>query len=89
MSISVSSARRAAVGAVGAGVVAGGLLLFGAVGPAQAEPAPASVSGPMSTTIPAYLHNQPDVAPVVSTGLDSAPIPDWWHRRWFHPLWWW
>lgn len=89
MSISVSSTRRAVVGAVGAGVVAGGLL-FGAVGTAQAAPVPASVSGPMSTANLAYLHNQPDVTPVVTTGWENAPMPDWWHhRRWFRPWWWW
>jgi hypothetical protein len=86
MSISVSSVRQAAVGAVGAGVIAGGLL-FGAIGTAQA--APASAPSPISTANPAFLHSQPDVTPVVATGWQHAPTPDWWHHRWFHPWWWW
>jgi hypothetical protein len=89
MSISVRSARRTAVGAVGAGVVAGGLL-FGAVGIAQAAPAPVSAPGPISTAAPAYLDSQPSVNPVIAAGYQTAPMPDWWHhRRWFRPWWWW
>lgn len=80
MSISVSSARRAAVGAIGAGAVAGGLLL-GAVGTAQAAPTPASMSGPVSTAA--------DVNAVIATGMDNTPMPDWWlHHRLFHHWWW-
>jgi hypothetical protein len=88
MFISVSSAHRVVGGAVGAGIVAGGLL-FGAPGTAQAAPAPASGPGAISTAVPAYLHNQSDVNPVVTTGWENAPMPDWWHHRWFHPWWWW
>jgi hypothetical protein len=89
MSISLSSGRRVAVGAVGAGALASGLLL-GALGTAQAAAAPASAPRPMSIGVPAYLHDQPDVNPVVTTGLDNAPVPDWWHHHhWFHPWWWW
>ncbi|WP_156690234.1 hypothetical protein [Mycobacterium sp. Marseille-P9652] len=76
MSISSNSVRRAVVGAVGAGAVAGGLL-FGASGTAQATPAP----GPASTAAPAD-------APM-AVGFDNAPMPDWWlHHRLFHRWWW-
>jgi hypothetical protein len=75
MSISFSSVRRAAVGALGAGAVAGGLLL-GAAGTAAAAP----VSAPV-----------PSVSPVATAGFHDGPMPQWgiWHHHWFHHWWWW
>ena len=58
MSYSLSSARRLAAGAVGAGAVTGALL-FGAAPAANA--APAAVMGPAHVaTAPAFIAPQPD-----------------------------
>ena len=54
MSQSMNSIRRAVIGAIGAGVVAGGVSL-GAPGIAEAAPAPVSVAGP-AFDAPARLH---------------------------------
>jgi hypothetical protein len=84
MSISISSARRAAVGAVGAGALAGGLLL-GALGTAQAAPAAVSAPSSISAVAQADLPNQS----AITAGLENGPMPDWWlHHRWFHRWWW-
>ncbi|BBU23432.1 hypothetical protein [Mycobacterium xenopi] len=78
MSVSSDVARRAAIGAVGAGLV-GGALLFGAAPAAHATPAPTS-AGPAMTT----------VTNVAAAGYGS-PLPQhWWHHRgWWHRWWWW
>ncbi|HUB58805.1 MAG TPA: hypothetical protein VMB04_27020 [Mycobacterium sp.] len=81
MSYSLSSARRLAAGAVGAGAVAGAML-FGATPAANAAPAqmPAVMGPAHVATAPAFI----------------APQPDWWghhhgfgHHRGFgrHGFW--
>jgi hypothetical protein len=71
MSYSLSSARRLAAGAVGAGAVAGAML-FGATPAANAAPAqmPAVMGPAHVATAPAFI----------------APQPDWWghHHFWGH-----
>lgn len=70
------SARRAAGGAIGAGVVTAGML-FGAVPAAQAGPA--------------YQPDQPATTSVAAAGLHDGPMPQHWgrHRGWWHHWWWW
>jgi hypothetical protein len=58
MSISLSSARRLAVSAVGAGAVAGAML-FGATPAANAAPAPAPQMIGLAHVAPAAWHPQP------------------------------
>jgi hypothetical protein len=58
MSISLSSARRLAAGAVGASAVAGAML-FGATPAANAAPAPAPQSVGFAHVAPAAWHPEP------------------------------
>ena len=58
MSISISSARRLAVSAVGASAVAGAML-FGATPAANAAPAPAPQAIGLAHVAPAAWHPQP------------------------------
>jgi hypothetical protein len=83
MSSWTGSVRRATVGAIGAGALAGAML-FGALPSAQAAPAVATVA-PASLGTPSDLNN------VVATGWHDTPMPQhWWHHRgWWHHWWWW
>ncbi|BBZ14442.1 hypothetical protein [Mycobacterium branderi] len=76
MSSWAGSARRAVLGAIGAGAVSGAMLL-GALPSAHATPA---ASG-----------NPSDLNSVVAAGWHDTPMPEhWWHHhRWWHHWWWW
>ncbi|ORV10303.1 hypothetical protein [Mycobacterium celatum] len=83
MSSWAGSARRAVVGAIGAGALSGAML-FGALPSAQAAPTAAT-----TTVIPASLGNP---SGPVAAGWHDAPMPEhWWrhHHRWWHHWWWW
>lgn len=98
MSTPTRSARRIAVGAVGAGALAGGLL-FGAVPAAQAAPAPAVA--PHANVVELVGAFSPAAAPAglpARTG-SSDILPIWHHhghgfghhhhhRHWWNPLRW-
>jgi len=86
-----NSCRRVVAGAIGAGAVAGALLV-GAAGPAQASPG--EFAAPPATI---QVAGNPIVLPaapadsVFATDLHMAPAPQWWGHHWRHRLWhrWW
>lgn len=104
MLISRYSCRRVVAGAIGAGTVAGALLV-GPAGPAQASPGEVAAPAPAvvqvaALEVPVVLGNHLaiDRAPadtVFATDFRSAPTPQWWGRhhwwRHHHHLWhhWW
>ncbi|ASL09471.1 hypothetical protein MYCOZU1_02859 [Mycobacterium intracellulare subsp. chimaera] len=88
MPVSMHSARGAAIGAVGAGVIAGAAL-FGALPSAQAAPASlpavadvADATFDVSPATSAYLPNRAGPLNVIAAGRHH-----WWH--WHHHWWHW
>lgn len=105
MSNSMNPHRRLAVGAIGAGTIAGALLV-GTAGPAQAVPEAVSQGPPAAVHVSDTLFEAPalngshvaiDRAPGIVFATDSriAPMPQWWghhwwrHHRLWHHWWWW
>lgn len=104
MSNSMNSRHRLAVGAIGAGTVAG-VLLVGTAGPAQAVPGAVSQPPPAAVQVSDIVFDAPvvigthlatDRAPgtVFATDWHTAPMPQWrpWHHHhhlWHHWWWWW
>ncbi|MGB3521992.1 MAG: hypothetical protein WBA50_11000 [Mycobacterium sp.] len=102
MLISRNSCRRVAAGAIGAGTLAGALLV-GATGPAQASPGEVAVPPPTAVHVVGNPAGAPvslgtrvgiDRAPadtVFASDMRMAPMPQWWgrHHHWWrhHHLW--
>lgn len=103
MLISRNSCRRMAAGALGAGTVAGALLV-GAAGPAQAAPEQALTPPPAAVQmagtradLPVAFGDRADT--VFAATWHTAPMPQttwaqhrhWWHHHhhFWHRWWWW
>lgn len=89
MSISMDSCRRAAVGGIGAGMLAGALLV-GADAAAQAAPAAFSAVPPAAVQSTGAQFAPAAVGAPFATDLRTAPLPQWGphHRWWGHHHWW-